>query len=127
MGIWNLKRGDTGITFRTVLKDPDLTVHDLSVGNPSAVNLHIWLSDGTILAARTMTIEGDGTAGAVTYVWVDADWNAGALVVSPTYPLAPSVRDHRMEYEVIRPAAPKRLTFPNDSYDTLRVLQDIGD
>ena len=73
----------------------------------------------------------------VRYTWIATDWDpvsgggaVGGLVVGPTLPLAPGVREHLMEYEVI--GGTSRLTFPNggtslgEAYDTLRIWADIG-
>ena len=48
----------------------------------------------------------------------------GGLVPGPTIPLQPTDVEHRMEYEVI--GGSSRMTFPNDGYDVLRILADIG-
>jgi len=132
MGTYYLKRGDVGPTMEVQLLDPDENAHDLSTGSPE-VKLHIWLSDGTKLSARDMTIS-DAANGKVQYKWQSSDWAAGELVASPTPPFSPGQRDHRMEYEVLRAGAPERLTFPNggpqgaaDAYDTLHIQDDIGE
>lgn len=117
MGTFYLKVGDT-TTLETTLKDPDLTVHDLT---GKTINLNIWLSDGTKLT-RAMVIQGAATNGVVRYIFVAGDWVAGQLVASPTLPLKPGVRDHRMEYEAVLSA--DVVTFPNDGYDTLRITAE---
>ena len=129
-----LRYRDTMPTLEVALKNPDGTPFDLT--GSTSWWLHIHLSDGSKLF-RAMTVVGDGTAGLLRYQWVAADWDAvgdggatGGLVVGPTLPLAPGVREHRMEYEVI--GGPSRLTFPNggtsagEAYDVHRVWQDIG-
>jgi hypothetical protein len=80
-----------------------------------------------------MAIE-DAAGGVVRYQWIETDWDEGELVASPEPPFNPRVRDHRMEYEVIRVGALKRLTFPNggpggaaDAYDTLHIWADVQD
>jgi hypothetical protein len=123
MAVFHLKYRDTRPGLLVYLLDPDGTPHSL-VGT-TAWSLHVWLSDGTKLA-RDMTVYGDPVAGALLYTWDATDWTApGGLDVSPTLPLQPGVRDHRMEYEVVGPGD-ARLTFPNNGYDTLRVTVDIG-
>lgn len=128
MGLFFLKTGDTRPVLEVGLKNPDGTPHDLT--GSTSWKLHIWLSDGSKLV-RDMTKVGPDVDGTLRYTWVDSDWNpvsgggaVGGLVVGPTPPLAPGQVEHRMEYEVIGPAA--RLTFPNDGYDTLRIIADIG-
>jgi hypothetical protein len=135
MGIFNLKYRDTRPILEVVLKEPDpgnpgqLRVHDLT--GSTGRKLHIWLSDGSKLI-RDMAVEGLETAGTLRYVWIATDWDPvsgggtiGGLVAGPTIPLTPGQIEHRMEYEVIGPSG-ARLTFPNDGYDTLRILTDIG-
>ena len=123
MAIVFLKFRDTRPILEVVLKDPDGSVHDLT--NSTAWYLHIWLSDGTKLAARTMTKFGADVNGTLRYAWVTADWDTGNLVVGPSLPLKPGTLEHRIEYEVVGPGT-ERLTFPNGDYDTLRILTDIG-
>jgi len=141
--VQKLKYRDTMPTLEVELHDPPPRgaqpgaigpVRDLT--GASAVWLHIHLSDGSKLS-RAMEIVAPPTSGVVRYQWVAADWDAvggggatGGLVVGPTLPLAPGVREHRMEYEVI--GGSSRLTFPNggtsagEAYDTLRIWADIG-
>lgn len=128
MAIFNLKRGDTKPPLEVQLKNPNGTVHDLT--GSTGWKLHIWLADGTKLI-RDMTKVGTDEAGTLSYAWVATDWDAvsgggtvGGLVARPL-PLLPGEREHRMEYEVTGPGG-ARLTFPNDGYDTLRILEDIG-
>lgn len=121
MGIFYLKENDLFPVLEVVLKNPDETIHDPTGETP--ITLHIWLSDGTKLAARTMTIF-DGPTGVVRYQWVSTDWDTGNLVVTPSLPLSPGVREHRLEYQTISGGLP--LTFPNDGYDTLRILEEAN-
>lgn len=116
MGVFFLKEKDTRPVLETVLKNPDDSIHDPTGG---VVTLHIWLADGTTKLTRTMTIF-DGPLGKVRYTWVATDWDAGELVVTPELPLAPGKREHRLEYQVVNGTS--TLTFPNDGYDTLRIL-----
>jgi hypothetical protein len=110
--------------------DPDnpgeMQAHDLT--GSTAWKLHVWLSDGTVFT-RDMVVTGDPTLGVLRYTFVASDWDTtnvnGFLTVGPTLPMLPSEREHRMEYEVIGSGG-TRLTFPNDGYDILRVVLDIG-
>ena len=122
MGVFYLKYRDVNPVLEVVLKDPDNSVHDLT--GATDWKLHIWLSDGTKLT-RTMTVFGAASNGTLRYTWVATDWDTGNLVASPSLPLNPGVNEHRMEYEVIGPA-PARMTFPNSTYDILRIVTDIG-
>ena len=133
MAVQTLKFRDTRPILEVVLRDPPPVgsapgtlgpVHDLT--GSTAWYLHVWLSDGTKLAARTMVKFGADVNGTLRYTWVTTDWDAGNLVVGPSLPLKPGTREHRIEYEVIGPS-PARLTFPNGGYDTLRILPDIGE
>lgn len=128
MSVFALKYRDTRPPLEVVLKNPDRTAFDLT--GSTAWKLHIWLADGSKLV-RDMTKVGADTAGILRYAWISTDWDpvsaggtVGGLVARPL-PLAPGEREHRMEYEVLGPAT-ARLTFPNDGYDTLRILEDIG-
>lgn len=139
MAIFYLKYRDTRPVLRVRLLDPpdDAGVrapHDLT--GTTNWRLHIHLEDGTKLI-RQMAVYGDEADGIVKYEWVSTDWatkssidadgsyEVGGLVVGPTLPLAPGEREHRMEYEILGPGG-ARLTFPNDGYDTLRILTDVG-
>ena len=136
MDTFYLKNRDTRPILEVTLHDPAPPgsapdtlgpVHDLT--GSTAWELHIWLSDGTSLT-RVLVPDGDLTTGIVRYTWLATDWDAGNLVVSPTLPLAPGVREHWMEYEVKGPTT-ARMTFPNggdpsEAYDALRIYQDVG-
>lgn len=117
MGVFFLKENDTEPILEVTLKNPDETVHDLT---GKTVNLNIWLSDDSKIT-REMTVT-NPTGGVVQYTFLATDWGAGKLVVGPTLPLAPGVREHRMEYEAILGSG--QLTFPNDGYDTLRIIAE---
>ena len=119
--------------LEVVLLDPDGTPHDLTGSTGWA--LHIWLSDGTTKLTRSMVKHGVDANGTLRYSWIGTEWDAGAggppytsggLVVGPTLPLKPGQREHRMEYEVVGPGI-ERLTFPNDGYDILRIVTDVGE
>lgn len=111
MGVFVLKNRDTQPVLDVTLKNPDLSVHNLT--GETGFNLHIKLQAGAVLT-RTMTMVGAASAGTLRYTWVAADWNVGNLVVGT----------HRMEYEI----ASARLTFPNkeSENDTLFISEDIG-
>lgn len=117
-----LKYRDTRPILEVVLKDPDGSVHDLT--GATTFKLHMWLSDGTTKLTRDMTLFGPAANGTLRYTWLATDWDAGNLVIGPVLPLKPGEVEHRMEYEVM--AGTARLTFPNDGYDVLRILTDIG-
>lgn len=126
MGVHFLKYRDTGPPLQVGLLNPDKTPFDLT--GYTVFKLHIWLSTGTTYTtklARDMTKVGADTAGVLQYDWVVTDWDAGQLIVGPQLPLAPGQVEHRVEYEVTKPGGARR-TFPNNSYDTLRITTDIG-
>ena len=138
MAIFYLKKRDTRPTLVATLKNPDGTVVDLT---GSAVRLLITLSDGTKLI-RTMVVDASPATGIARYTWVATDWDVasgttvdgaypvGGLIVSPGtvkasgFVVDVGATEHRMEYEVVNGAS--RLTFPNDSYDVLRIVADMG-
>ena len=114
MARFYLKYRDTRPTIEVALTDPDGTAHDLT--GADSVTLHIWLrgSSSTVIS-RTMTINADPATGLVTYTWLATDWDTGKLVLGT----------HRMEYEVKGPGT-ERLSFPNDTYDKLLIVTDLG-
>jgi len=125
MEIFTLKRGDTRPILEVVLRDPAPAgsapgtvgpVHDLT--GSTAWKLHVLLPTGTVFS-RDMVVQGDPTGGVLRYTWASADWNADGL------PARPSPQTLNMEYEVTG-AAGARLTFPNDGYHTLQIVDDIG-
>lgn len=121
-GVFYLKYRDTLPILEVALKNPDLTAYNLT--GSTAWKLHIKLNTGTILS-RSMTIFGAATNGTLRYSWVSTDWDPANLILGPTPPLKPSQSEHRMEYEVLASGG-LRVTFPNDGYDTLRIISDIG-
>lgn len=124
MGIFFLKFRDTRPALEVTLKNPDGTVHDLT--GATDITLHILLNTGAVLS-RDMQVVGAATAGTVMYVWLATDWDSpGGLITSPQLPDLPANPDHLMEYEVIGSTG-ERTTFPNDTYDILRITADIGD
>ncbi len=117
MAIFYLKENDTRPTLQVTLTNPDGTAYDLT--NVVTVYLNITLSDGTDIQ-KTMTVDAVPTTGIVTYIWLAADWGSSGLAVGPS---PQSV--HTMEYEVVGPGT-IRLTFPNDGYDTLSIVAELG-
>lgn len=134
-GIFYLKFRDTRPILEVSLLNPDLSAFDLT--GATGWKLHIRLSDGTTKLVRNLTVQGAATLGILRYTWIATDWNVastpdadssytiGGLVLSPTLPLTAGQLEHRMEYEIIGPAS-ARQTFPNDGYDILRIVSDIG-
>lgn len=112
MADFYLKYRDTRPIIEVTLLDPDDAPYDLT--NTDNVYLHIYLNNGTTVS-KTMSINVDPTTGKASYTWQSTDWDAGGLVKGR----------HRMEYEAV--TGTTRLTFPNDSYDTLNVKGDIAD
>jgi hypothetical protein len=119
--IFYLKKNDTRPVLEVVLLDPDGTPHDLT--GYTAIKLWIKLNDGTVIS-RPMSPVGDLTTGRVRYAWQDTDWDTGGLIAGPEPPYKPSDDEHTMEYEVV--TATSRTTFPNDDWDILRILPDLG-
>ena len=111
MEVFYLKYRDTRPIIEVALKNPDSSAFDLT--GSTAWKLHIKLSNGTVLT-RDMVKQGADEDGLLRYTWLSGDWNAGGLVVGT----------HRMEYEVT--GGTSRLTFPNDSYDSLQIYTDLG-
>jgi len=147
--IQRLKQRDTLPILESTLHDPAPAgsaegtlgpVHNLT-GATSAY-LHIYLSSGVKLI-RTMEIVAPASLGLLRYAWVTTDWAAasgttvdgaypvGGLVVGPGvvkaggFVLPAGQVEHRMEYEVLGPGA-ARMTFPNEDYDVLRIIADLG-
>lgn len=121
-----LKYRDTRPILEVALKNPDDTAHDLT--GATAVKLHIKRPDGTVVTRDMVVVS--AAAGTVRYTWVAADWDTsnvnGYLEAGPeALPVRKGEFEHRMEYEVLG-AAGARTTFPNDGYDTLRIVSDIG-
>jgi hypothetical protein len=114
MQTFYLKYRDVMPILEVTLLNPDKTVHDLT--GSTSYKLHIWLRDGGKLT-RTMTLYGLATAGTLRYQWLATDWTDAVA------PLV--VGQNRMEYEVLGPGA-ARLTWPNDGYDELRIVSDVG-
>jgi hypothetical protein len=126
--IFTLKRGDTLPVLEVALKNPDGTAHDLT--GSTGWYLHVRLNDDDdTVVTRSMTAVGVASDGILRYAWQADDWDdenvAGYLIAGPTLPLVKGQREHRMEYEVVGGSG-ACLTFPNDGYDVLRVVGDIG-
>lgn len=107
---FSLKYRDTRPSLQAQLRNPDGTVFDLA--GTTSWRLHVRLEGGGVVT-RAMTKVGADSAGTVQYVWQEADW--AELTVGR----------HEMEYEVLGPDG-FRATFPNNTYDTLAVTQDLG-
>lgn len=136
--VFDLKYRDTRPILLVYLLNPDGTAVDLT---GTTVKLFITLSGGTKLI-RNMVVDDTPTTGIVRYTWLATDWDeasgttvdgafpVGGLVVGPGtvkpdgFVLGVGEVEHRMEYEVVNGTL--RLTFPNDGYDTLRVVADMG-
>ena len=122
MATFSIKAGDTRPILEVVLRNPDGTVHDLT--GATVFKLMVRLSPTTSFI-RDMVKQGLDTAGTLRYTWVTADWDTGnvnGFLPEPpaTYPLS----EYPMEYEVS--AGTSKLTFPNNSFDTLRILGDVA-
>jgi len=123
-----LKEKDTRPILSVTLLDPGSTtavpiVHDCT--GATGVYLHIRLANGDELI-RDMVFDVDRTSGIVTYTWLATDWTGDpALITGPAVPLSSVAIDHKMEYEVLGPAA-ARMTFPNNGYDLLTIYPEIG-
>jgi hypothetical protein len=118
-----LKYRDTRPILEVALKNPDGTAHDLT--GSTAWALHVRLPDGTTFT-RSLAKQGADTAGVLRYIWQAADWVSGTSPPEPVLPApAPSGRRLlRMEYEVT--GGSSRMTFPNDGYDLLEIVGDMG-
>jgi len=112
---FHLKERDTLPMLRVRLKNPDDSPHDLT--GATSVTLHIRLATTGNVLSRPMVID-DVLGGIVSYQWIVDDWT------SSTPPIL-AIGKHEMEYEVVGPGG-ARLTFPNASYDTLSIVDDLG-
>jgi hypothetical protein len=123
--VFKLKEGDTLPVLDVFLKNPDGSAHDLTGSN--AYELRVLLNTGDVVI-RDMIKIGADALGHLQYAWDDQDWNPanlnGFLIQGPNLPLEPGQEEHRMEYSVYSPGGGS-LTFPNDDYDTLRILPRI--
>ena len=108
--VFNLKYRDTRPILEVALKNPDGSAYDLT--GATITKLHIKRSDGTAVA-KDMVVFGAATNGVLRYTWLSTDWSSDLIV-----------GQHQMEYEVVNGTA--RTTFPNDGYDLLKILTDIG-
>jgi hypothetical protein len=124
MQVFHLKHRDTLPILDVYLKKPDQTAFDLT--GSTAWKLHIQLSNGTKLT-RTMSKVGTDADGHVRYAWIATEWDAGSTPDSEgAYTVGGlDVGQHKMEYEVIGPGG-ARLTFPNNGYDRLSIVADVG-
>jgi hypothetical protein len=113
MGIFYLKENDTRPAFEAVLYNPDDTPYDLTGATNIYLHILIQPSETAIEKAASAT---SSTGGVVGYTWTSGDWGTTGLVVG----------EHDICVEVVGPGT-VRATFPNDGYDTLSVIPDIGD
>jgi hypothetical protein len=113
MATFYLKYRDTRPQLEITLKNPDLSVHDLTGATAS---LHVYV-ESTVFT-RAMTVDAVPTTGIVRYTWQATDWTVGTPVLI--------AGRWKMEVEVINGTA--RTTFPNDpdNPDWLLVGHDIG-
>lgn len=118
MAIFTLKRGDTRPILEVALKNPDGSAHDLT--GSTAWKLHIYVTS-TNVVTRDLVKQGPDANGVLRYVWVDADWGSAVDQIPST---GSEIREYRMEYEVF--GGSSRMTFPNSSFDTLRIRKDLA-
>jgi len=123
-----LKQNDTRPILEAALANADDTPYDLT---GCTIELIIGLNDGSVFS-RAMTIYGPAADGVVRYQWATDDWDdtntAGFLILGSALGVSElnSRRySHRMEYEVTTSDG-KIVTFPNDSYDTLIITEELG-
>lgn len=116
-----LKLNDTLPSPTLVLYNPDGTIYDLTGAGGQWI--HILLSNGNEYTKAVTVV--DSTAGQVRVDWATTDYSTTGLVASPD-PLGRGVNDHRYEVEVVDSAS-ARLSFPNDTYYTLHITDDIAD
>ena len=114
MAIFYLKNRDTLPILEVALKNSDGTAYDLT--GATGWKLHVRLRSGSTIS-RNMVVQGPAANGVLRYTFLAADWS------DPTTPLVAG--QHRMEYEVIGPGV-ARISFPSDSYDELRIIEDLG-
>lgn len=121
MAIFTLKYRDTRPILEVALLNPDGTAFDLT--GSTSWKLHIMLFPGGTVVTRDMVIAGLATLGILQYTWQAADWSD--LIVDQVEPAEDREWLHRMEYEVLGGSG-FRATFPNGTYDQLKIISDIG-
>ena len=110
MALVTLKRNDYG----AVLTDT-LTI------NSTACNL----TGATVYFCMTaLDDESEFTAVKRAATIVDAD--AGQVSATILAADTATEGDYRQEWEVVYPSPAQTLTFPNDSYNTIRIIPDLG-
>jgi hypothetical protein len=100
-----LKQHDTKITFTDIPKVDGVT---LTAGDLSGCSVKFILKSATVSIVQPAVITAGGT---FSYDPAPAD-------VSTT-------GDYQQEWEVTYPSS-KVLTFPNDTYNTVKIINDLG-
>ena len=111
MNTFYLKYRDVLPVLEVTLLGADETVYDLS--GAKSVVMHIKGCSGRIIS-RYMNIY-SAINGVVRYTWSSTDWTSPGVEIG----------QNLMEYEVLTSGL-TRLTFPNDTYDTLSVISDLA-
>lgn len=122
MAVFSIKAGDTRPTLEVALKNPDGSAHDLT--GSTTWKLNIKTGPSTVFV-RDLVKEGLDTAGTLRYAWQASDWdpeNVNGFLPTPpaNYPLT----QLPMEYQVS--GGSSVMTFPNNSFDTIRILGDVA-
>jgi hypothetical protein len=108
-----LKYRDTLPVLEVVLLDPDGTAHDLT--GSTAWKLHVRIEAQVF--TRDMVPDADRALGILRYTWAATDWTLGTPTLQAGH--------WQMEYEVLGPGS-QRKSWPNDGYDRLSAIADIG-
>ena len=112
MADFTYKRGDTWPPLRLALReDVDGTESPVDLTNADSMRFLAESDDGLTTIDKTATVDGTATDGKVM-----VDWEVGDLDV---------VKEFNCEIEVTWNVGDIE-TFPNDSYFTLSVVQDLG-
>ena len=105
-----IKQGDYGQTITATCKDSAGTAVDISAAAEVRFHMGAEGSTATVDAAATNLDTGAGTRGQVSYTFVDGDTDDAG--------------DYRAEFEVTWATAV--ITFPNDSYITVKVSDEVA-
>ncbi len=103
-----IKVGDYGQTITATCKDSAGVAVDLS--GAAEVRFHMGLEGATAEVDAAASVVGDGTAGQVSYTFAEGDTDTAG--------------DYRAEFEVSWATAV--ITFPNDSYITVKVSEEVA-